>query len=50
MNFLTEQSQEATEPVQSVDDFDPEERLDAAFLDDTKDVKTGKDTVHDSDR
>ncbi len=32
-------------PVRSVDDFAPDEALDASFLDDTKDVKDSKATA-----
>ena len=35
-------SSPSTEPVKSVDDFVPEDALDASFLEDTKDVKETK--------
>ncbi len=36
------QSPSAAEPVKSVDDFVPDDALDASFLDDSKDVKESK--------
>ena len=44
-----------SEPVSSVEDFVPEEALDASFLDDTKDNKTSRESsqqkeAKDSDR